>query len=271
MGGVMRRQWLLAGFSAAAGLAAGCVVGDGTGTADGTLWMNGCLEGGMYGPQEYHLSPTYFVGEPIEDISDGPPANRLIIRMQRNGDALEITDTLYFDIPNSREVARCLRGRIDPNTGMPDWDTTSGTLNDMDPPWCGPPATADGPPRIRLFAFGPVRSSFTPLGTCKSASHPPNIVSITGVAKDGWVDFVDFGHAEQNDKAPEMRDAVENDFKVNFGERLQAEFQMTLDDDRVLTAIRMMIDVPPAPNIGGDLTGRFDFDLQRGQGAQTFP
>jgi len=260
----------------AAGFAPGCVVGDGTGSATGQLFMIGCLMGGDRGtpddPMDYDLRPTYFVGDPIEDISDGPPANELIIRMQRNGDALEITDTLYFDIRNSREIARCLRGRIDPTTGLPDWDTSTGTVDpNVTEPWCGPPATADGPPRIRLVPSGLVRTSFTPLGTCKSASHPPNIVSITGVARDGWIDFADFGGAEDPSTPPDMRKPIDNDFKVNFGDRLQARFQMTMDDDRVLTAEKMGVDPAPAPTIGGNLMGNFDFDLQRGQGAQTFP
>ena len=58
---------------------------------------------------------------------------------------------------------------------------------------------------------------------------------------------------------------------MNFGQRLRANFHIVLGDDRMLTAIKMMVDPPPAPTIGGTLDGNFDFDLQRGQGAQTFP
>ena len=49
--------------------------------------------------------------------------NRLIIRMQRNGNAIEINDTLYFDIPDSLQVARCMRGRT--VGGVPDYDDTT--------------------------------------------------------------------------------------------------------------------------------------------------
>jgi len=258
--------------------AAGCVVGDGTGSATGMLWMLGCLEAGDYGsmaaPQPYDLQPKYFVGEPIEDLSS-PPANRLIIRMQHNGNAQEITDTLYFDIPNSREVAQCLRGQT--VNGVPQWDstTTGSVFPGVMGPWCEPPvAPPDGTgfPRIHLVPGGPVKASFTPLGTCVSTQHPPAIVSITGVGQDGWIDFQDFGGAFENSTAPDARTPVESDFKVNFGDRLRANFNITMmGDDRVLTAIIQGDNVPPMAVIGGTLQGNFDFNLQRGQGAQTFP
>jgi hypothetical protein len=44
-----------------------------------------------------------------------------------------------------------------------------------------------------------------------------------------------------------------------------------MGDDRVLTAIKLMVNPPPDPTIGGTMAGNFDFNLQRGQGAQTFP
>jgi len=263
--------------------AAGCVVGDGTGSATGPLWMLGCLEGGDDGtptmPVAYDLQPKYFVGEPIEDLSS-PPENRIIIRMQHNGNAQEITDTLYFDIPNSREVAQCLRGQT--SAGVPQWDTTTGTvyvppspLPPITEPWCEPavaPPLGSGLPRIHLVPGGPVRASFTPLGTCVSTQHPPAIVTITGVAVDGFIDFLDFGGVYQNSLPPDQRMGIDLDFKINFGDRLRANFDIsTLGDDRVLTAQLAGINVPPEPVIGGEMSGNFDFYLARGQGAQTFP
>jgi hypothetical protein len=269
---------------ATAAALAGCVVGDGTGSASGDLFMLGCNNGGKdwgtpTSPRFFDLQPRYFAGEPIEDIADPsdahPAANELIIRMQRTGSALEITDTLYFTIPNSGEVAACLRGQT--INGVPQWDTTTGTVNPigpMDPPWCMPPvAPPDGSgfPRIHLVPSGPVRVSFTPFGTCASTMHPPAIVSITGVAMDGYIDFLDFGSAMDNATPPDMRVGVGSDFKIDFGQRLNARFQFVMGDDRVATAIKLKIDPPPDPVIGGTMAGNFDFDLERGQGAQTFP
>ena len=274
-------QLLTAAIAIAGATTAGCVVGDGTGSASGMLFMLGCDEGSDVGtptaPVPYDLQPRYFVGEPIEDIADPSPAhpaaNTLIIRMQHNGNALEITDTLYFTIPDSGKVAACLRGQT--VNGVPQWDTTSGTVNPQDPPWCGAPVLpADGGsgfPRIRLFASGPVRVSFTPFGTCVSTMHPPAIVSITGVAQDGYIDFSDFGNAMQNDRPPDMREGLGTDFKIDFGQRLRATFNFVMGDDRVLTAEKLGVDPPPAPTIGGTMMGNFDFDLARGQGAQSFP
>src|SRR5262249_52276429 len=152
---------LLAAVSAGG---AGCVVGDGSGAADGALFMVGCLRGSDYGapgaPAEYHLSPTYFVGEPIEDIADGPPSDELIIRMARNGNAPEITDTLYFNVVNSYSVATCLRGQT--INGVPQWDTTAtGSTDPLAMPWCEaavPPPDGSGFPRIHLLPSGPVRT-----------------------------------------------------------------------------------------------------------------
>jgi hypothetical protein len=185
--------------------------------------------------------------------------------MQRNGNATEINDTLFFDIPNSYQLALCLSGATDPATGLPAWDTGTGTVNPaVTTPWCEQ-AGPNGVPRIHLVPYGPVRASLTPLDTCHMTSPGPTVVSITAVASDGWVEFQNFGSAMQ----PNV--VIGDDFKVNYGDRLQADFQLTLDDDRTQTAIYKMINVPPPPGIGGTLTGNFDFDLRRGRSAQTFP
>jgi hypothetical protein len=158
--------------------------------------------------------------------------------------------------------------------GVPDWDTSSGVVepdpNMPGPPWCEPNGP-NGIPRIHLVPFGPLRSSLSPLATCVSDMHGPTVVGITGVAKDGWIEFRDFGPAAQSDRAPEAREAIDPKFQVNYGDRLRASFSVVLDDDRVLTAQYKMIDMPPAAAIGGTLDGSFDFDLERGRSAQTFP
>jgi hypothetical protein len=69
-----------------------------------------------------------------------------------------------------------------------------------------------------------------------------------------------------------MRTAFDTstDFKVNFGERLRANFHVVLQDDRVITAERMGLPLP-SPRFGATLDGRFDLDLVRGRAAQPFP
>jgi hypothetical protein len=185
--------------------------------------------------------------------------------MQRTGNALEINDTLYFDIPSSYQVARCLRGAYTP-TGEPDWDTGTGTLNTAYMgSWCeqnGP----NGRPRIRVVPFGPVRASLTPLDTCHMTAPGPTVVSVTAVAKDGWIEFQSFGGA--TDRTGEQ---IKPDFQVQYDDALAADFDLLLNDDRTETAIYKMIDVAPAPRLAGTLQGFFQFDLKRGRSAQTFP
>jgi hypothetical protein len=72
------------------------------------------------------------------------------------------------------------------------------------------------------------------------------------------------------------RDPIDKKFYVELGQRIYATtFALTLVDDQVVNAA--IKNLPrPDPNIGGTLggdptKGRFDFDLQRGEGAQFFP
>src|SRR4051812_25899509 len=114
----------------------GCNVGAGTGTADGTLFVVGCSKDGdkVYNfgepgaPAVYQLDPTFFAGDPIEDIGIGEHKNRLRMRMQEFGTGQEDDDMLKFDIENSYEVARCVRGRT--VNGVADWDESKiNTMN----------------------------------------------------------------------------------------------------------------------------------------------
>jgi hypothetical protein len=281
----MRRYGLVFLALAAAG---GCTVGSGSGSATGPLWIVGCLEGENFGspppgaPKDFDLNPTFFAGEPIEDIADGPHINRIIIRMQRNGNGVEVNDTLYIDIPDSGKVARCVRGRT--VGGVPDYDaTTTGSIYTVDPyttdatgapvtlpPWCQWTAGATFP-RINVVPDGPVRIAFAPLRTCGSRSRPPAFVNVTADGLRGWIDFEYFGGAQQSDVPPEERQAFDADFKVGFGQRLMANFHIELEDHRVITAIREDDLLPQDPRIGGTLDGYFDFNLERGRAAQTFP
>jgi hypothetical protein len=275
----------------------GCTVGSGSGKADGTLFVAGCSGTGSQDlPPPYELKPTFFAGEPIEDICPPPGncpgvhTNRLLIRMQRTGNRVEINDTLYFDIQNAFEVARCVRGKT--TGGQPQWDTRfvsnpDGTLTTM--PWCdwnagavgtvdagtdagagggdaGAPAAMTGArARINLSTADYVRASLAPLYTCVEAR-------VVGVAAKGsWIEFQDFGLAAQpNIPDPEARDAVNSDFKVSFGQRLRALFHLELADQFVINAIKNR-DPVPAPHLSGTLDGSFDFDLDRGRAAQQFP
>jgi hypothetical protein len=293
-------------------LAGACTVGDGTGVVRGPIYLLGCTDDGAnFGtkdmPRLFDLSPRFFAGEPIEDIAIALPANRLLMRIQRNGNRIEVNDTLYVDVQDAYEVARCVRGRT--VGGVPDYltvmTTSPITAQPTTTPWCdwsanplpgdggeagtgdaadaadagdadastadadagvdaGAPSTARAAhARLHLGTEEIVRASLSLLFTCHKAD-------VVGVASDGWIDFQDFGSAAQPDRPPEMRDPVDRNFKVNFGERLRATFHIQLDDDRIYQAIKDRRPMP-MPLTGGELGDSFDFDLERGRAAQPFP
>ena len=207
----------------------------------------------------FDLKPTFFAGEPIEDIAGIPPSNRLIISMQAQRQLGGDQRHPYFDIRNSAQIARCIRGRT--VNGVPDWDTSSGML--------APDGTvADRAPRAAVVhaarhdgraasdssvPFGPVAVSFSPLATCHvvdSAMHPPAIVAVNGVANDGYITFSDFGSAVQSEPDPRRTLRRTRAYgstttsRSTYDEQLQATFHFTVEDERVAAAMRDMV-VPP--------------------------
>jgi hypothetical protein len=271
-------------LSGAALVAPACTVGGGTGTASGELMVNGCnSDDTLKEPQPYNLRPTFFAGEPIEDICPlpgpchAPHINRLVIRMQRIANRpVEVNDTLYFDIQNAREVARCVQGHIK-DDGSPDWDTRLVTGPDgttiQGLSWCVPAGGSVGVDggantvaRINLSTQDYVRASLVPLFTCGEA----RVVGVSLPGAGSWIDFEYFGSAAEPQLPPEKRTGVDNDFKVEFGQRLRAHFHMVLGDQHVTYAMQTHMAVPE-DDIRGILDGWFDFDLERGRAAQPFP
>jgi len=275
----------------------GCSVGKGVGAASGTLYEYGCSDNGDYcsapdqcgteeTPVAYDLKPTFFAGEPIDDLRQLHPgsaimSNRLTVRLQRSGKRIEQNDVLTFDITTSYEVARCVRGRViqvDASTRQNDWDEANCYRADD-----------KSPGRMRVQFDSPVRAGLALKATCTanlvasaisapvplSYSATPNPV-VTDGSWESWVEFKEFGIAAQVDTPPTEREPIKNTFRIELGQRIYAtSFSLTLVDDAVVSAA--IKNLPkPAARIGGTLggsetTGRFDFDLQRGQGAQFFP
>jgi hypothetical protein len=300
------RAWALL-LGAGALLAMGsCSIGQGSGSAMGTLYVLGCNDGANFGvmssPRTYDMHPSFFAGVPTEGTAQGPDQiNELQLRMQSSGLSVMYTDTLYFTVVNSFQVARCLRGRIDQN-GQPDWNVTEplppifGAGGNLSPTttWCDWSATAlteggvpdagtitpGGPdagamldggmsvmapyPRIHLTPYTDVSASLSPSGTCFGTD-------LTAAASDGWIEFQNFGAAEQLDVPPNARDPVTANFIVNYGDRLRANFHIVLQDSHISFAIQKNYPVPTTSSIGGTLDGYFDFELARGRAAQPWP
>jgi hypothetical protein len=296
----MRRvSFLLGAATVATLLLSGCSVGKGVGAASGEVFEYGCSkngdwcdsgDGGVCGPKAYDLEPSFFAGEPIDDLRQYAEGsgnlimnNRLTIRLQRSGKRIEQNDVLTFDIASSYEVARCVRGHVFKD-GTKDWDEANCYR-----------AGDNAPGRVRLQWDSPAHASLSLKATCVAANNLTVNVVASAVAApvplnysatpnptvtDGswlsWVEFEQFGTAAQYERAPVDRDPVSGKFRIELGNRIYAPtFLVTLEDDEVVTAARNNLP-KPSPRIGGWLggdptKGRFDFDIQRGQGAQFFP
>ena len=277
----------------------GCSVGQGVGAAAGKLFVLDCSGSGDYcdgsgvcgtalAPADYDLKPDFFAAEPIDQLTqfpiipNGAPMsgsqplmNRLTIRLQRSGKQIESNDALFFDVVNSYEVARCVRGReIAVGAGQPN-------QHDYDDRYCFRTSTT-GSARVRVSVVGGyIHSTLSPRMTCARPADataddvfPVNgvVQTVDGGAWKSWIEFADFGSAAQNEQLdPTARTPVSPTFRVQLEDRLHATaFSLTLQDEKVVTAQEDLLP-PPNPDIGGWLIGSFDFDLRRGQGAQIFP
>ena len=80
------------------------------------------------------------------------------------------------------------------------------------------------------------------------------------------MDFEDFGSAAQPTiPATRLQGRVRRDACTPSG------FDLEIEDDLVLKAEQATRSRRPSRRSAGTSTGYFDFDLERGQGAQTFP
>lgn len=267
-----------------------CTAGEGTGKAAGELFVLGCSSKGDYcerdvcgsalAPVPFNLSPSFFAGEPINDLRLGAKGNeiltnRVILRLQRSGVQLDLNDVLTFDIVNSYEVARCVRGRKVYGPG-------GNVLNDWDESNCFR-ASDSGPARVRLHIDGIVSGALCPWRTC--SAQPVALASAVSAHQLGasqptppkgewesWIELEEFGKARETAMVdPLLRTPVNPQFHISLGERVHAvRFKMLLIDQHIITAVQDRLPIP-VPVIGGKLEGSFNFELARGQGAQTFP
>ena len=255
---------------ACAALGGACTVGDGKGSAQGTLYVKSCKPmkdpvdyGSLATPAPFDLHPDFFTGEPIEDIKMHGSDNRLIIRVQKAGQRVEDNDVLVFDLGSWR-VAQCLRG-----------NPTALATPELKRFCAWMPGKAW--PRMRVGPDLPVKASLTLPKSCPGNNYvvaTARDTSVTNAAATpdewgSWIELREFGEAAV--PAGAGRDDVDPTFKVEFGQPLVADkFHLDLIDDRVLQA-EARGKLPPAPDMAAAIDGYFDFSLQRGQGAQTFP
>ena len=233
------------GLGMALALTVGGCVGEGVGEVRGNIFVKGCNVRQDYPPPGadpvFDLRPSFFSGEPIEDIDqDSIPHNRLELRIQSSSGNLGNVspsldrgsgiDSLFVSIRDVREVAR----RI------------------------GQPITLIGTNvNFSQRNIPPVRAALQLLGTCafSTANYLSADSSMTEVST---ITFTQFGQAQAGvEPAP--------DFKVNFGEMIEAHFDIFLVDERNKLGLNN------EPQAGGHITGFFRFELRRGAAGQLFP
>ncbi|HJZ86286.1 MAG TPA: hypothetical protein VKN99_13995 [Polyangia bacterium] len=239
-------RWLSWAVAGAALCAAAACVGQGTGEVKGQLHINWCSEDNPdYNPRpEYNMHPDFFVGEPIEDFNQQQPYNRLEIRVQPdsgfNGLSMPIgrgggIDTFMVSIRDVRQVG--LR------VGQP-IELTPIDINYMSP----------NPP--------PVRAGLLMQGTCPFSGAnflPADSDPATGT--HSTITFTKFGSASMG------ATNLPADFRVDFGDELDATFDLDLVDYRY----KLGLSPDGMPHASGHVTGNFAFELRRGAAGQTFP
>jgi hypothetical protein len=264
-----------AGHGLAAGaimLSLGCTVGEGTGAAKGQLYVKNCNgrptapSGDLGTPTmlaDFDLHPNFFVGEPIEDIKPMGSDNRLVVRLQDAGKRLEDNDVIVFDM-DSFHVAECVRG-------IPAVLATDALKR-----FCAyePGKTW---PRLRVGPGFPIRASMALRQACPGNPYvvaaargtSPGTETAPAAGWNSWIELRAFGAAADRGSGEDVKAT----FKVEFGERLFADsFHLDLVDDKTLQAqLDKNALVIPDPDMQGTVDGFFDFKLERGQGAQTFP
>jgi hypothetical protein len=251
------------------GLGAGCTVGTGEGSAGGVLYLKNCYGSDAddsYGtfemPRDFSLNANFFAGEPIEDIKPNGSDNRLLIRMQGSGTRIEDSDLLVFDMDSWR-VAQCVHG-----------DPAVLATEELKR-FCSRDAGSTTS-KLRIGPGLPVRVNLALRKRCPGNPYAVATARDTSIALPDstpadWTSYIRlkaFGDAARGPVLPT--------FKVEFGQMLEAEaFVLDMLDDRNVRyddAVKTpATPAPPEPMIKASVAGNFKFELQRGQGAQTFP
>jgi len=221
--------------------------------------------------QPAHLFPDERVAATERVVASDESHNHSLAAL---GKQVENTDALFFDVVNSYEVARCVRGREIAVPGQPN-------QHDYDDRYCFR-ASATGPARVRISeVMGIVHSTLSPRATCtRPVAATPTTCFRSMVLCRPWItepgnrgsNLRNSALRRQNEQAdPTARTAISPDFKIELNQRLYASaFSLTLQDQKVETA-EVALQPAAQPRHRGSLTGYFDFDLKRGQGAQIFP
>jgi len=261
-----------------AGAVAGCAVGHGQGDVLGVLDVDQCTFDSSGNPRPinpdspaldpYNLHASFFVADPIDSNSPRFPQNQIFIRVQDSTNRLETANALIFDISDSYEVARCMRGRINPDM-TDDWDPTLCDRTVLGPSGEGRVLVGMESETVRSFfvlndSCPEAMISADALGRCDGGTCPDTMLC---PGRGSWISFSRFGAPPADPTVP-----VGHGFKVNDGEQITASaFHVELCDRATVDAVQMRQLPIPKPVVRGIFEGWFDFSLVRGQAGQPFP
>lgn len=264
--------------------AVGCPTGDGDGEVVGRFYVLGCDGAFNYGardaPASYDMGADFFVGEPILDETELNPRHRLDLRIQRGGNTMEDTDSLYIQVRDVAAVAeRFATGQ--PIPVGPDVQVSAALLLYVTcPTFFG--ALEAAPPHEPGVATCPTVSATEVQALCESTdfneSVDPDAPFPPFEDHHSCLILCRFGEAEWGQPTPDS-------FKVDFGDVVAGIFSLRVTDQR-LRQQGLEICADGVDNDGdgdtdegdcelspgrGMLRGTFNFEVRRGQVAQEFP
>ena len=264
--------------------AGGCGIGEGSGSAQGPLWILGCRDGDPLrnAGQAHGLRPEAHLLCRRADRryrrhpAKQPPDHQHEAQRQLGGDQrhpLLRHPQLGPDRPLHSRPNRQWRPRL------------GHVVGDAGPGWYGghraPRAAvvhaarhhgraasdSSGSLRARrgvVLAAGDAATSHRRCIHPRSLPSPEWRTTVTSPSATSAARCSSDPDRSSRTLAPDARKRIDDDFKVAYDEQLQATFQFTVEDERVAAAMRDMAVPPSTPVIGGMLSGNFDFDLSAG-------
>lgn len=273
--------WILL---AALGLSAlpGCPTGEGDGAVVGQIYVLGCDGefdfGAVDAPAFFDLRANFFVGEPILDDSAVQPRQRLDLRIQRGGNNIEDTDSLFIQLRDLQAVAELVVAGRGVPVGPDEATTASLLLYVTCPSFYGSLQAAAAPGVEACPTLSATETQSLCAGTDFNVSPDPRAPVAPFSAGQSCVVFCELGAVQPGGAVPEA-------FAVDFGEVVSGLFYFSVADSRLAgQAVEVCADGFDNDGDGevdetdctqavgqGHLAGGFHFVVRRGQVAQEFP
>jgi hypothetical protein len=268
--------------------------GSGNGWIQGSLWIDNCKDGESFGDsaqnrREFDLNVDFFTGEPFEDSnkSVSQRKNSLTLRIQNTSNNVEESDGLLVQINDLDLAAQALAGgtqlpitasQLCPGgncplvqdlvraslylfTTCPDGSQPlSGSSHEFAPstdkPDCLFPTGKKPDPCPPLTAA--TQSSLDQL--CEGDFEDRSSFDLIGQLLGGSCMYLcRFGDAKRGQDPNDL-----DGFVLDYGDRVAAIISLNIVDGRA-------INLQSCAQVAGEVRGMFDFELTRGQSAQSFP